>query len=367
MYTINTRKPNLPEGEEDQYRYCWIQFKRAESIKRDWDFYFYMGGQLTRMSNKQYGRSGCRTAFQNEYVRTALYYEHVYRCLMFLMKEKDFDFEKVIFYTDDKKIFFALNEYNFNFDVYEQCSYDKGKPLRELQKKKCHVIYNPEPSKEWEKINSVEDVLSLNTLKAPQPNFATQAFSIPKSPPKRDPQISPLLVAKAKLAFFKNRGQIRMKEETAEPEYCWILSRTVSRSTRTYYHHKGETHEWEENNVHDSKAKIERDLLAHLSQRLEATTFVTTYPHTAHTVNGEVRVKTVEQELVFIRENLSERGNSLVALSNLSASFDKKGYAQMIRDIDQLSEVSQPNLSVFAHEEIDLDEVRAEIRREEGH
>ena len=94
---------------------------------------------------------------------------------------------------------------------------------------------------------------------------------------------------------------------------------------------------------------------------------MTTYAYTAHTVNGKVKVKTSEQELDVIRENLSEKGHRLVALSHLSSSFDKKGYAQMIRDIDQLSEVSRSNLSAFAHEEIDLDEVRAEIRREEGH
>lgn len=367
MNTINTRKPHLPEDEEDQYRYCWIQFKRAESVSRDWDFYFYMGGQLTRMTNKQYGRAGCRTAFQKYHVRTHLYYEHVYRCLMFLVKEKDFDFEKIIFLTDDEKIFYALNEQQWDFGVYEQCSYKKGKPLRELMSKKCHVIYNPEPSKEWEKINSVGDVLSLNTLKAPQPKVTIQGPTFQDPLPESDTTKSPLLNAQAKLDFFKNRGQIRMKEETAEPEYCWIVSRSIHRQTHTYYHYRGETHEWEENDVHDSKAKIERDLLAHLSQRLEATTFVTTYPYTAHTVNGKVRVKTGEQELDFIRENLSEKGNRLVALSNLSSSFDKKGYAQMIRDIDQLSELSQPNLSAFAHEEIDLDEVRAEIRREERH
>lgn len=355
MYTINTRKPNLPEGEEDQYRYCWIQFKRAKSICRDWDFYFYMEGQLTRMSNKQYGRSGCRTAFQNEHVRTHLYYEHVYRCLMFLMKEKDFDFEKVVFYTDDEKIFFALNEYNFNFDVYEQCSYNKGKPLRELQKKKCHVIYNPEPSKEWEKINSVEDVISLNTLKAPQPNFATQAFSIPKSPPKRDPQISPLLVAKAKLAYLKNKGSIRVKEETADPEYCWVVSRTVAFNTRTFYHYNGVTVEWKENSMTDTKAQIERHLLAQLSRQMCDTTFVTTYPYTAQTIN---RSQTKDHQILVIRKALYENNNRLVSLSELSSSFDKTGYSQLIRNIDQMD-----NKRVV-DEEIDFDAVMEEIKNE---
>lgn len=350
MNTINTRKPHLPEGEEDQYRYCWIKFQRAKSITRDWDVYFYMGGELTRMTNKQYAKAGCRTMFQNA---DHMYYEHVYCCLMLLIK--DYGFEKIIFLTDDEKVFYALNEKNWEFGVYEKCSYQRGLPLRKLMSKKCHVIYNPEPSKEWEKINSVEDVLSLNCLKAPQPKVTIQDPNFQDPLPESEPQKSPLLNAKEKLAYFKNRGAIRVKRKTADPEYCWVVSRTVNSHTRTFYHHKGVTLEWEENSPVDTKAQIERHLLAQLSQQMRDTTFVTTYPYTAQTVN---RSQTSDQEILVIRNSLYENNNCLFSLSELSSSFDKTGYSQLIRNIDHMGQ------KVFADEEIDFDAVMEEIKTE---
>ena len=97
MKTINTRELPSSHPSED-YKYCWIKVVRTESVARVCDFYFYMDGALTRMTNKQYTKAGCVNA-SNPLLRDYPLV-HVYLCLMHLMKEHGF--EKVVFLTNDE-------------------------------------------------------------------------------------------------------------------------------------------------------------------------------------------------------------------------------------------------------------------------